>query len=159
MPRAAPGRSPGPAAAASPAEGGAASPAAVATPAAGDAVAGPPGGDQSLPRRARVRRSPEYLRAYRRGRRRAGALMTLHYVPNEAGLPRLGVTVSRKVGDSVVRHRVKRRIVEAFRRSPLRAALPAWDFVAHVKPPAAAADHAALRQELEALLAGAIRGR
>ena len=85
--------------------------------------------------------------------------MTLHYVPNEAGTPRLGVTVSRKVGGSVVRHRVKRRLVEAFRRSPLRAALPAWDFVAHVKPEAAGADHAALRHELEALLLGATRGR
>ena len=85
--------------------------------------------------------------------------MTLHYVPNEAGVARLGITVSRKVGGSVVRHRVKRRIVEAFRRSALRAHLPAWDFVADVKPAAATADYAALRQELETLLAGATRGR
>ena len=85
--------------------------------------------------------------------------MTLHYVPNEAGTPRLGVTVSRKVGCSVVRHRVKRRLTEAFRRSALRAGLPPWDFVAHVKPAAAGADYAALRQELETLLAGATRGR
>jgi ribonuclease P protein component len=85
--------------------------------------------------------------------------MTLHYVPNEAGAPRLGVTISRKVGGSVVRHRVKRRIVDAFRRSALRGRLPAWDFVAHVKPAAAGADYAALRQELESLLAGAARNR
>lgn len=85
--------------------------------------------------------------------------MILHYVPNDAGTARLGVTVSRKVGSSVVRHRVKRRIVEAFRRSPLRSRLPAWDFVAHVKPEAARADHAALARELEDLLAGATRGR
>ena len=57
--------------------------------------------DESLRRTSRVRRGPEYLRAYRRGRRRSGALMILHYVPNEAGIPRLSVTVSRKVGDSV----------------------------------------------------------
>ena len=85
--------------------------------------------------------------------------MTLHYVPNEAGTPRLGVTVSRKVGSSVVRHRVKRRIVEAFRLTPLREGLPAWDFVAHMKPEAAAAGYAALRHELETLLAGASRAR
>jgi ribonuclease P protein component len=83
--------------------------------------------------------------------------MTLHYVPNDAGTPRLGVTVSRKVGGSVVRHRVKRRIVDVFRRSPLRLRLPAWDFVAHVKPEAASADFAAIRDELQALLAGAAR--
>ena len=85
--------------------------------------------------------------------------MTLHYVPNEAEAPRLGVTISRKVGSSVVRHRVKRRLVEAFRRSALRDRLPSWDFVAHVKPEAAGADYAALRQELENLLLGATRAR
>ena len=85
--------------------------------------------------------------------------MILHYVPNDTGAARLGVTVSRKVGGSVVRHRVKRRIVEVFRRSELRARLPPWDFVAHVKPEAARADFAALASELEGLLAGAARAR
>jgi ribonuclease P protein component len=113
---------------------------------------------EQLRRRDRVRRSGEYLAAYRRGRRRSGALMTLHYGPNATGLPRLGVTVSRKVGNSVVRHRVKRRLVEVFRRAPLRAALPAWDFVVHVKPAAAAAAFADLRRELESLLGGVSSG-
>lgn len=106
-----------------------------------------------------MRRRGDYLRAYRRGRRRTGSLLVLHYVPNEGVAARLGVTVSRKVGNSVVRHRIKRRLVEAFRRSPLRAGLPPWDFVAHVKPEAAAADGAALRGELERLLLGATEGR
>jgi len=85
--------------------------------------------------------------------------MILHYVPNDGTQARLGVTVSRKVGNSVVRHRLKRRIVEIFRRAPGRAALPAWDFVVHVKPEAAAADFAALRHEIEGLLRGAAEGR
>ena len=115
--------------------------------------------DERLRRGERVRRSGEYLRAYRRGRRRSGALVVLHFFPNDGGSARLGVTVSRKVGNSVVRHRLKRRIVEIFRRAPGRAALPAWDFVVHVKPEAAAADLAALRHEIEGLLRGAAEGR
>jgi len=122
------------------------------------AVAPPPGAER-LRRGERVRRRGEYLRAYRRGRRRSGALVMLHFFPNDAGAARVGVTVSRKVGNSVVRHRVKRRIVEIFRRSPGRSALPAWDFVVHVKPEAAAAEFAALRHEIEALLRGAAEGR
>jgi ribonuclease P protein component len=106
-----------------------------------------------------VRRGRDYQRAYRGGRRRSGALVTLHFVPNEVGLARLGVTVSRKVGNSVVRHRVKRRIVEAFRRGPLRPTLPPWDFVVHVRPPAAAATFDGLRREIEGLLAGATGSR
>jgi ribonuclease P protein component len=106
-----------------------------------------------LPRASRVRRSPDYLRAYRRGRRRTGAFVILHFVPNEIGRFRVGVTVSRKVGNSVVRHRVKRRLLEAFRHSPGRSALAANDLVLHVRPEAALASYAALRQDLEALLA------
>lgn len=105
-----------------------------------------------------MRRRGEYLRAYRRGRRRTGELVVLHFVPNDAGAPRVGVTVSRKVGNSVVRHRVKRRILEAYRRSAWREQLPPWDFVVHVKPAAAAADHAAVRQELDRLFGGVLRG-
>jgi ribonuclease P protein component len=114
---------------------------------------------EALARRQRVRRGGDYLRAYRRGRRRTGALVNLHFIPNEGEAARLGVTVSRKVGNSVVRHRIKRRIVEAFRRAPWRGELPPWDFVVHVKPAAAAADYAALRHEVEGLLRGAAAGR
>ena len=121
-------------------------------------AAGPLDGER-LRRSERVRRRGDYLRAYRRGRRRSSALVILHFAPNDAARARLGVTVSRKVGNSVVRHRLKRRIVETFRRSPGRAALPAWDFVVHVKPEAAAAEFAALRQEIEGLLRGAAEGR
>jgi ribonuclease P protein component len=117
------------------------------------------GSGERLRRHQRVRRGSEYQRAYRAGRRRNASLATLHFVPNETEAARLGVTVSRKVGNSVVRHRVKRRIVEAWRRAPWRATLPAWDFVVHVKPAAAEASFASLRGEIEALFGGAVRER
>jgi ribonuclease P protein component len=119
----------------------------------------PGSGGERLRRQERVRRGSEYQRAYRAGRRRNGSFVTLHFVPNEAGAARLGVTVSRKVGNSVVRHRVKRRIVESYRRAPWRAALPAWDFVVHVKPTAAGASFVSLREQLDALFAGAMGER
>ena len=103
-----------------------------------------------------MRRRGDYLRAYRQGRRRSGELAVLHFFPNENGMPRLGVTVSRKVGNSVVRHRVKRRVVEAFRRCGIRQRLPAWDFVVHAKPAIAAAPFETLRREVEGLLAAAV---
>ena len=84
--------------------------------------------------------------------------MVLHFIPNEAEAPRVGITISRKVGNSVVRHRVKRRLLEAYRRAPWRGQLPPWDFVVHVKPAAAAADYAAVRQELDRLFGGLLRG-
>ncbi len=41
--------------------------------------------------------------------------MTLCLMPNNLGHPRFGLTVSRKVGNSVVRNLVKRRLREGLR--------------------------------------------
>ncbi|MHC5060439.1 MAG: ribonuclease P protein component [Planctomycetota bacterium] len=43
-------------------------------------------------------------------------LFRLYVAANECGYPRLGVSVSRKCGSSVVRNRLKRRVREVFRR-------------------------------------------
>lgn len=61
------------------------------------------------------------------------AAFTLFAVRNTAGICRLGVTVSRKVGVAVVRNRVKRMLRETFRleRSHLS---PALDLVVNAHP-------------------------
>lgn len=109
--------------------------------------------DESLPRTGRLRRRTEYLRCYRQGRRRHGDLVILYATANEEKHPRLGITVSRKVGNSVVRHRVKRRIREIYRRWSERSQLPSMDYLVHVKPEAARASFPDLRTELTRLLA------
>lgn len=53
---------------------------------------------------------------YTDGIRAAGRLVVLFALPRaEPGTARLGVTASRKVGNAVVRNRVKRRLREVFR--------------------------------------------
>ena len=109
--------------------------------------------DESLRRAERMRRRTEYLRCYRQGRRRHGNLLILYAVPNDLDHPRLGITVSRKVGNSVVRHRVKRRIREIYRRWSARSQLPSMDFMVHAKPAIAPASFPTLSSELTRLLA------
>ncbi len=60
--------------------------------------------------------------------------------------------MSRKVGGSVTRHRIKRRIKEIYRRWSERRSLPPFDLVVHVRPGASEASFEDWRRELIAML-------
>jgi ribonuclease P protein component len=68
------------------------------------------------PRRGRLSRSADFDRVYRQGRSHANRLLVLYAFPRgDDEPPRLGLSVSRKVGGAVERNRVKRLVREAFR--------------------------------------------
>jgi ribonuclease P protein component len=117
----------------------------------GEAPARPSAPAEGFPRTVRLTRRADYLRCYRQGGRRHGALAVVHFAPGEGGEARLGITASRKVGGAVVRQRLKRRVREVFRRWERRPRLPLIDVVVHLKPAAAQADFNNLRSELERL--------
>lgn len=72
--------------------------------------------DERLTPRERVRRQRDFISLYKNGSRYRGRYFTLVYGPNPSGLSRLAVVVSKKVGPSVARNRVKRRMRALFRR-------------------------------------------
>jgi ribonuclease P protein component len=83
-----------------------------------------------------------------------GFVLQVAPVPAELALPsiRVGFTVSRKVGNAVVRNRVRRRLREAARLEIPARARSDLDYVLVGRQAAIGRDFAALRQELHEAL-------
>ncbi|MBV9818815.1 MAG: ribonuclease P protein component [Solirubrobacterales bacterium] len=82
----------------------------------------PESGSVQRPGRGRLSRSADFDRVFRHGRSHAGPDLVLYVFPRSAddGAPRLGLSVSRKVGGAVERNRVKRLLREAFAHESAR---------------------------------------
>jgi ribonuclease P protein component len=94
----------------------------------------------------RLTDSPEFERVYRQGTAYRGRLFSVHAFPNEHGTPRLGLSVSRKVGNAVTRNAVRRRLREVF--NSCISELPGnLDLVVSARPAAAEATFDELREE------------
>jgi ribonuclease P protein component len=103
-------------------------------------VAERPSGGRS-PKRRRLSRSAEFERVYRQGRSKANRYLVLYAFPREAESgddespdgPRLGLSVSRRVGGAVDRTKVKRLLREAFWAEAERLP-PGSDYVVVARP-------------------------
>jgi ribonuclease P protein component len=71
----------------------------------------------------RVRKRPEFERAYNNGVRIPGRFMTVFVVANGIATPRLGVSATRKLGSAVERNLAKRLTRELFRRRKVAAGI------------------------------------
>lgn len=72
---------------------------------------------QKLPKTHRLRKRGEFRRVQDRGQRFTSGAVILLILPNTLGHRRLGVTASTRVGNAVVRARVKRWFREIFRKN------------------------------------------
>ena len=93
----------------------------------------------------RLKKRRDFLRAASRGKRAARPGLVLQAVAGEPGRLRLGFTVTRKVGNAVVRNRARRRLKEAARLTLPGLGAEGWDFAT---VPAAAVGAAATEDSL-----------
>lgn len=91
-----------------------------------------------------IKKNREFGEVYRRGKSAADRYLVLYVMANGTEESRIGISVSKKVGNSVVRHRIKRRLREIARLD--EASLPKQaDMVVIARKPGAEADYHTLR--------------
>jgi ribonuclease P protein component len=112
-----------------------------------------------LPAAARLTRSEDFRQVTRTGRRVGGPRIVVHavtapprsdMVQTNAG-PKVGFVVSKAVGNSVVRHRVARRLRHVV-RDRLGTLPPGSSLIVRALPSAAGATSAEFRQDFDAAL-------
>lgn len=106
----------------------------------------------------RLRSPRDFQRVRRHGRGVSGPLLALSCArrPTDEALlpPRIGFSVSKRVGGAVVRNRVKRRLRESI-RCRIGELAPGWDIIISARADSAPAEYGALDAEVRWLLARA----
>jgi ribonuclease P protein component len=69
----------------------------------------------TFPQSRRLKATPQFDRVFARKRSASDGALIVYACENDLGHPRLGCSVSKKIGNAVVRNRWKRLFREAFR--------------------------------------------
>ncbi len=62
-----------------------------------------------------LKKNTDFRAVYRKRRSKADNFFVMYVLENELKMNRLGISVSKKVGNSIVRHRLTRLVREAYR--------------------------------------------
>jgi ribonuclease P protein component len=109
---------------------------------------------EGLPKDNRLRRKRQFAQVFAQAKKRHGPHLLFLSRENGSGHSRLGLTVSRKVGDAVARNRIKRLLREAFRRLKTEIQ-PSLDVVIIARRGAVALDYATVHRSMLASIQSA----
>lgn len=62
-----------------------------------------------------LKKNRDFQKVYRKGNSNANRYLVMYVLENDLNRNRLGISVSKKVGNSIVRHRLARLIRESYR--------------------------------------------
>lgn len=100
----------------------------------------------------RLKENRDFRRVFRRGKSFATPRMVLYYCDNREGRIRVGFSISKKVGNAVVRNRTKRMLRAIFQSILPELAQLSIDIVVVCRKDAADADYHELMQDVSKLL-------
>lgn len=92
-----------------------------------------------------LKKNIEYRNVYREGRMKNSLFFTLYYKKNNLPYSVIGLSISKKVGNSVVRNKLKRRMREILREN-YSILSDGYDFIFIIRKPAADLDFQNLKE-------------
>ena len=102
-----------------------------------------------MKREQRLTHKSQYTTVYTHGKSWANELLVMKALPNGLEISRFGFSVSKRVGNAVVRNRVRRRLRECLRLMPHT---PGWDVVFIARSPASKADYHQIERAVDELM-------
>ncbi|MDQ6891643.1 MAG: ribonuclease P protein component [Acidobacteriota bacterium] len=112
---------------------------------------------ETFSRDDRLRKRTEFEACYASGVRVSGRHLVLFLRSDPAASrPRIGISVSKRVGDAVVRNRVKRRLRELFRRTRASLLDRPVEIAVNARPSAASAPFEDLARDYASTLQRAL---
>ena len=100
----------------------------------------------------RLTRPQQYASVYDKGSSFTSDLLVIRVLPNDLPISRYGFSINKRVGNAVIRNRIKRRLREIMR---VTALVPSMDIVFIVRPAAARMDYTGMKKAVESLLSRA----
>ena len=100
----------------------------------------------------RLTKPEQYTLVYNQGKTQTDRFLVLKAKLNQLEFSRFGISVSKRVGNAVVRNRVKRLLREILRLADLK---PGWDIVIIARNPSAESDYHILEKSALSLLSRA----
>ena len=102
-----------------------------------------------MQRRSRLTGNKRFSQIHQEGRSVANRFLVVRVLPNGLDYSRFGFMVSKRLGNAVTRNKVKRRLREVVRQTPVR---PGWDAIFIARRGAENARYQNLKQSAQDLL-------
>ena len=97
----------------------------------------------------RLKKNSQFALVYGEGKSKANEALVLKMLPNGLEINRFGFSVSKRLGNAVIRNKIKRRLRQLARLIPTRKG---WDLLVIARQPASTASYQQLEKSLADLL-------